>query len=227
MASELDGSGTEASERIRVLIADDHPVIRYGLRHLLQVQPDLLVVGEAATGSELLEKAVGLAPEVVLLDLELGDFHGVDALRRLRDRAPKAAVIVYTAFDSEERIFEAVEIGVQGYIIKGSDIQNVPQAIRIVHQGGTFLEPAVATKLMARMRHHRGDAEGSHAVLTDRERQVVSLLAKGKCNRDIATALFISERTVKFHLSAILSKLGAKNRTEALLLAAQRGLIDL
>jgi DNA-binding NarL/FixJ family response regulator len=211
---------------IGIVIADDHPVVRYGLRHLLDGESDIRVLAEAATAREALAQVASTTPDVVLLDLELGDAHGVEALRRMRTHAPDVAVIVHTAFNGDQRLLEAVELGIRGYLLKSSDMDYVPRAIRVVHSGETFFEPAVAAKLLRYMRHHPLQS-GRDRELTERERQVVALLAKGATNRDIAAALFVSERTVKFHVSAVLQKLGARNRTEAWLIATSRGFVDL
>jgi DNA-binding NarL/FixJ family response regulator len=212
---------------IRIVLADDHAVVRYGLRHLLESQGDLRVLGEAATAREAVDLVREVQPDVVVLDLEMDDARGVEALRRLREHSPGTAVIVHTAYDGDQRILEAVELGIQGYVLKGSDMDYLPRAIRTVHAGGSFIEPAVAAKLVRHMGGQAGRQGDREVSLTDRERQVIALLAKGGSNRDIAAKLFISERTAKFHVSALLRKLGARNRTQALLIAAQRGFVDL
>ncbi len=211
---------------IRVLIADDHPAVRYGLRHLLQEQADFAVVGEAADTAGVLAQLAALRPDVTVLDMEMGDAHGVDALEALRAAAPGARVVVYTGFDDAERIVKAVALGVQGYLLKNSGNQELTRAIRVVDAGGTALQPVVATKLLQRMRQGSGEQAGSPEPLTDRERQVLSLLAQGRSNRAIAGTLAIRERTVKFHVSAILAKLAVRNRTEAVLTAMQHGIVE-
>jgi len=210
---------------IRILVADDHPVVRDGLVAMLGTQPDFSVVGEASTGSEVVQKAALLLPDVVLLDLEMPDMNGVEALQQMRAERPDVRVLVFTAFDTDELIVKAVQAGAQGYLLKGTPRSEIFQAVRVVGGGGSLLQPVVASKLM----QHISKANEPLAAepLTDREVQVLGLLARGKSNKEIAAALSISQRTVKFHVSSILGKLGAGNRTEAVTLAAQRGLIKL
>lgn len=218
--------GTTSSV-IRTLIVDDHPVVRYGIKHMLDAESDIEVVGDLddidGIGAVLSE----LEPDVVLLDLELEDTHGVDALRFLREEAPGMHVIIYTSHDDEERIIQAAELGVDGYLLKGCPKEEIISAIRSVHDGGTALESSVASKLMRHM-HGRSSRREQPAIhFSKREKQVLELLAAGKTNRDIGAKLFISESTVKFHVHAILSKLDASNRTEAVSIAAHQGIIDL
>ncbi len=212
---------------IRILVADDHPVVREGLIAMLSTQADFEIVGEAAHGEEVVQKAKALRPDVVLLDLEMPKMDGVEALQRLRETAPEVRALVFTVFDTDERIVEAVRAGAQGYLLKGAPRSEVFKAIRIVSEGGSLLEPLVASKVL---RHISSEADASRhtpEALTPREMEVLQCLGRGLTNKDIAEALFISERTVKFHVSAILDKLGAGNRTEAVTLAAHRGLLSL
>ncbi len=211
---------------IRILVADDHPVVREGLIAMLSTQADFEIVGEAAHGEEVVQKAKALRPDVVLLDLEMPKMDGVEALQRLRETAPEVRALVFTVFDTDERIVEAVRAGAQGYLLKGAPRSEVFKAIRIVSEGGSLLEPLVASKVL---RHISSEADASRhtpEALTPREMEVLQCLGRGLTNKDIAEALFISERTVKFHVSAILDKLGAGNRTEAVTLAAHRGLLS-
>jgi len=212
---------------IRLLVADDHPVVRDGLVAMLSTQPDFAVVGEAATGAEAVERAAALAPDVILLDLEMPGMDGVEALRQIRAARPDAPVIVFTAFDTDERIVSAVRAGAQGYLLKGAPREELFKAIRVVSEGGSLLQPVVASKLLQHMSQQTTERETSADSLTEREMEVLKLLAQGKTNKEIAAALVISERTVKFHVGSILSKLGAGNRTEAVTIAAQRGLVNL
>ncbi len=223
----LADQGDTSSHRIRALIVDDHPVVRFGLRHMLEAEGDIEVVGELEDIRSLTATLAKLKPDVVMLDLELGEVDGVDALRIFHEAAPGVRVIIYTSHDEEERIVEAAEIGVDGYLLKGCPREEIVSAIRSVFDGGTALEASVASKLMRRVSRRRGNSGVPEIQFSKREQQVLELLAQGKPNRAIGAALCISESTVKFHVHAILSKLGADNRTEAVSIAAQQGLIKL
>ncbi len=212
---------------IRILVADDHPVVREGLVAILGTQPDFNVVGEAGDGLAAVAMASQLIPDVILLDLEMPGLDGVEALRRIRAACPEARAIIFTVFDTDERILAAVQAGAQGYLLKGVPRDEIFNAVRVVSNGGSLLQPVVASKVL---RHLAGDQgrhqEGSDA-LTEREMEVLRLMAQGRANKEIGATLFISERTVKFHVSSILSKLGAANRTEAVARAAQQGLVGM
>jgi two-component system, NarL family, response regulator LiaR len=225
---------------IRILLADDHPIVREGLRAVLETQADFEVIAEAASGDEALRLALTLLPDVLLLDLAMPVLDGVETIRRLRQQQPAARVIVFTAFDNDERIIHAVQAGANGYLLKGSPREEIFRAIRVTMEGGSLLQPVVASKLLRHMGHQLNPgAEGSAAhnssglhdplyePLTERELEVLNLLAQGMPNKEIAAQLIISERTAKFHVSSIMGKLGATNRTEAVSLAAQKGLITL
>jgi DNA-binding NarL/FixJ family response regulator len=225
-----------AAQPIRILVADDHPVVRDGLVAILATQPDFAIAGEAASGREVVDKAIALRPDVVLLDLEMPDMDGVEALQALRtawpEPTPVPAMIAFTAFDTDERILGAVENGARGYLLKGAPREEIFRAIRVVSQGGSLIEPVVASKLLRHLSTagERAAIENASALyerLTGRECQVLALLAQGMTNREIATELVITERTAKFHVSSILRKLGAGNRTEAVTIAAQHGLVRL
>lgn len=215
------------SNLIRILVADDHPVVRDGLVAILGTQPDFKIVGEAGTGPEAVERAQQLQPDVMLLDLEMPGADGVEVLHQLQATHLAVRVIIFTAFDTDERILGAVQAGAQGYLLKGAPRQELFQAVRVVHAGGSLLQPVVASKLLRQVSrpHHRLAAAAND--LTPRELEVLRLLAQGQLNKEIAAQLVISERTVKFHVSSIMGKLGAGNRTEVVRLAAQQGLIEL
>jgi DNA-binding NarL/FixJ family response regulator len=212
---------------IRALLVDDHPVVRFGVKHILDAEPDIEVVGDL-DGMRGIEDALSsLEPDVILLDLELGDIKGVDALRQVREIAPNLKVIVYTSHCEEEYIIQAAELGVDGYLLKGSPKEEIVGAVRSVNEGGSAIESKVAAKLMSHMNKRSVKAKQPVVEFSKREKQVLKLLAGGKTNRDIGAALFISESTVKFHVHAILSKLDATNRTEAVSMAVQQGVISL
>jgi DNA-binding NarL/FixJ family response regulator len=211
---------------IRILVADDHPVVRDGLVAILGTQPDFEVVGEAADGAQAVAQVKALAPDVMLLDLGMPEMDGVQVLKQLRAEGAATRVIVFTAFDTDERILDAVQAGAQGYLLKGAPRDELFNAVRVVQAGGSLLQPIVASRLLRRVSEGRA-AQDAAELLTGRELEVLRLLAQGQQNKEIAAQLVISERTVKFHVSSILGKLGAGNRTEAVRVAAQQGLIDL
>lgn len=211
--------------KIRVLVADDHPMLREGLVTVLDTQQDFEVVGEAADGSEVVRLAERLNPDVILLDLEMPGVDGVAALEKLRSAGSEARTIVFTAYDTDERILGALRAGARGYLLKGASRTEIFDAIRTVHAGGSLLQPVVTNKLLQTM--SREERREETEPLTSREIEVLGLLALGLQNKEIASRLFITERTVKFHVSSLMHKLGAENRTETVTIAAQRGLIQL
>ncbi len=211
------------SAPIRILIADDHPVVLEGLVAILQTQPDFDVIAQATGGEELIHKYKAHQPDLILLDLEMPDLDGVATLKRLQAIDPAVRAIAFTAFDTDERIVEAVKAGVQGYLLKGVPRKELFDAIRVVHRGGSLLQPVVASKLMRQMQK---PSALSPNPLTEREQEVLLFLAQGLQNREIAERLTVTERTVKFHVSAILGKMEAGNRTEAVAIAVQRGWVE-
>lgn len=215
------------SAAIRILVADDHPIVRDGLVAVLNTQPDFSVIGEAGTSAEVVRRVAELAPDVLLLDLEMPEGDGVEALQRIQEQGATTRAIVFTAFDTDERILAAIRAGAQGYLLKGIPREDIFRAIRTVSMGGSLLSPVVVSRLL----HHVTDAAAgpaAHAVtLTPRERETLRLLGQGMQNKEIAARLGVRERTAKFHLAALMRKLGAGNRTEVVTLATQRGLLTL
>jgi two-component system, NarL family, response regulator LiaR len=202
---------------IRVLIADDHAVVRQGLRTFLDLQEDIEVVGEAADGAEAVALAERLAPDVVLMDLVMPGVDGVEAIRRLRERAPATRAVVLSSFIDDDRLFPVVRAGAAGYLLKDVQPAELVDAIRTVHGGGALLHPQVAARLLAEV---AGDP------LTPREREVLSLVGRGMANKVIARELGLAEKTVKAHVSSILGKLGVADRTQAALYAVREGLVS-
>ena len=203
--------------KIRIVVVDDHPVVRDGLIAMLNTQSDFEVVGEAGDGEEALQKVAKRNPDVLLLDLEMPGVDGIETLRRLQEEKVQVRVIVFTVFDTDERIVSAMQAGAKGYLLKGAPRDEVFRAVRVVNEGGSLLEPLVASKLL--------DSVNNPDALTARQKEVLKLLATGLLNKEIADQLGIAERTVKFHVSEILAKLGAGNRTEAVAVATRKGLI--
>jgi len=217
------------SQTIHILVADDHPVVRDGLVAMLSTQVDFQVVGASSTGAETVDLAASLQPDVILLDLEMPEMDGVEALRKIRSNKTDAKVIVFTAFDTDERILNAVRAGARGYLLKGAPREDIFRAIRVVNEGGSLLEPVVATKLMQQVvEAGKSDRDpGLVEPLTPREEEVLQLLAQGQTNKEIASELVVTERTVKFHVSSILRKMDRGNRTEAVRLAVELGLVKI
>jgi DNA-binding NarL/FixJ family response regulator len=224
--SESDRSGG-GDRRVRILVVDDHPVVRFGLCALLRSQPDFEVVGEAASCAEACEALAKAAPDVVILDLELGDANGAEALSRVRAVSPRVPVIVFTAHDNDWRVVEAVRVGLQGYLVKGTRAETLCEAVRVVDRGGYYLDPAVTSLVMGQVGRNDERRRPQARYLTEREKAVLRLLAEGRRNKEIARVLQISERTVKYHIAALLSKLGATNRTEVVRTAVNEGIISL
>ncbi len=214
---------------IRVLLADDQELFREGLSTLLSVQPGLEVVGEASNGQEALQRVKTLQPDVVLMDLRMPVLGGVEATRRVRASEPRCQVIVLTTFDDDEEVFEALRAGAAGYLLKDAPLEKLLEAIRAAARGESFLQPSIAAKVVAEFT--RLSRERPPAVpplvepLSDRECEVLRHLACGRSNKEIAAALNLAEGTVKNHMSNILGKLGALDRTQAALKARELGLI--
>jgi NarL family two-component system response regulator LiaR len=212
----------KAVSKIRVLIVDDHAIVREGLRNFLGLLPDLKLVGEAANGAEALAAVARSRPEVVLMDLVMPEMDGVEATRRLAAEHPKVKVIVLTSFSDDDKLYPAIKAGAVAYLLKDVGARELAEAIRAAARGEVRLAPEVTRRLMS------GIAGGAEAApeneLTDREREVLACLGRGLSNKEIGSELFISEKTVKTHVSNLLDKLGLADRTQAALYAVKHGL---
>ncbi|MEV6133352.1 response regulator transcription factor [Streptomyces violaceusniger] len=207
--------------RIRVLLVDDHQVVRRGLRTFLQVQDDIEVVGEASDGEEGVARAEELRPDVVLMDVKMPGLDGIEALRILRGLDNPARVLIVTSFTEKRTVVPALRAGAAGYVYKDVDPEALARAIRSVHSGHVLLQPEVALALLSQ---EEGGGQGRGGSLTEREREVLALIADGRSNREIARALVLSEKTVKTHVSNILMKLDLADRTQAALWAVRHGI---
>jgi DNA-binding NarL/FixJ family response regulator len=225
-----DGTAAEAGRGevapvsdIRILLCEDQTILRQALRTILDLEPGLSVVGEAGDGEEAVQRAVELQPDVALMDIQMPRRSGVEATALVTAACPKTRVIVLTTFDYEEYVFDAVKAGAMGYLLKDVPAPELIDTIRRVHAGESFIQPRVASKLL--LEFGRRSRTPADEELSEREREVLDLLAAGASNREIAAKLFLAEGTVKNHVSNILSKLHAANRTHAVTLAREQGLI--
>ncbi|MGV9428325.1 response regulator [Streptomyces sp. NPDC003656] len=209
------------ADPIKVLLVDDHQVVRRGLRTFLEVQDDIEVVGEAADGAEGVALAEELRPEIVLMDVKMPGTDGIEALRRLRELANPARVLIVTSFTERRTVVPALRAGAAGYVYKDVDPDALAAAIRSVHAGHVLLQAEVADALLSQEENNPGQGRGGS--LTEREREVLGLIADGRSNREIARALVLSEKTVKTHVSNILMKLDLADRTQAALWAVRHG----
>jgi len=210
---------------IRVLIVDDHAVVRMGLRTFFDLQPDIEVVGEAADGSEGVAMARRLEPDVVLMDLLMPNMDGITAIGRIKSERPETEIVTMTSFIEEEKVTAALEAGASGYVLKDAEAEEVAAAVRAAYAGEVHLDPAVARLLAQRMRTRKTE-DDLVEPLTDREKDVLRLLGQGMSNKEIGAALFITERTARTYVSNILGKLGLASRTQAALYAVEHKLVD-
>jgi DNA-binding NarL/FixJ family response regulator len=213
------------AENIRVLVADDHAVVREGLRVFLELQEGIEVVGEAGDGEEALALAEHLRPDVVLMDLVMPRRDGVAAMRELRRRLPDTRVIALTSFLDDERLLPAIQAGAAGYLLKDIEPSELARAVRAAKAGEAILDPAAAARLVEAVAQGATPAPATRERLTRREQEVLELLARGRSNKRIAFELGISEKTVKAHVGHVLAKLGVSDRTEAAVLAVSEGLL--
>jgi len=214
------------NERIRVLIADDHHVVRGGIRALLETEEDIDVIDEAADGVETVLKTRSLNPDVILMDLMMPRKTGIEAIGEIKQEDPDARILVLTSYSDDEKVFAAIKAGALGYLLKETSTKELLQAIHDVYRGESSLHPAIARKLIREL-NRPSNLPPADEPLTEREIEVLIFVARGYSNQDIANALFISERTVRTHVSNILSKLHLANRTQAALYALKEGLTNL
>jgi NarL family two-component system response regulator LiaR len=211
-------------EIVTVLIVDDHEVVRRGLRSFLQSQDDIEVIGEAVDGAEAIDKVEELLPDVVLMDLVMPGMGGIDAIRRVTQISPSSRVLVLTSFSEDDKVFPAIKAGAMGYLLKDVAVEDLARAIRSVAGGEFLLHPEVAGKVLDEFRESTEEM-APLSDLTPRETEVLTLIARGYSNKEIAHSLCIATRTVKAHVSNILSKLHAMDRTQAALYALRQGLV--
>jgi NarL family two-component system response regulator LiaR len=214
------------SETIRVFIAEDHAIVRKGIRALLTLEPGIEVIGEASNGEEAVRGTESSLPDVVLMDLVMPEMDGIEATQRIMARQPEARILVLTSFATDDKVFPAIKAGALGYLLKDSEPREVVDAIRQVHAGEPSLHPRIARKLMQEL-SHPPEQPPTTDPLTEREVEVLRLVAQGKSNRQIADDLVITEGTVRVHVSSILTKLHLASRTQATFYALREGLASL
>lgn len=208
---------------IKVLFADDHEMVRIGVSAYLSAQPDIDIVAEADDGAPAVKLALELKPDIILMDLVMKEMDGIEATKKIIEAWPEAKIIIVTSFLDDEKVYPALEAGATSYLLKTSKAEEIAKAIRATHKGQSILEPEVAGKIMNRMRNQ--NEELPHEQLTEREKEILLLIAEGKSNQEIADELFIALKTVKVHVSNILSKLEVQDRTQAVIYAFQNKLV--
>lgn len=213
----------QRKSEIKIIIADDHTVVREGLTSILNAEPDFKVVGGAGNGLEVLEMVRRLQPDIILMDLQMPVMSGVETIRKLMIENPRIKVIILTTFDTDEYIFDGIQAGAKGYLLKDVPKIELCRVIRLVNEGQTLTQPAITARLFNLLA--RGGARNSESTLTERETEVLKLMARGDRNKEIAAKLAISENTVKGYVTIILQKFNVSDRTEAAMYAVQKGLI--
>lgn len=216
--------------RIKILIVDDHAVLRQALRLLLETHPEVEVVGEAANGREAVDLAERVKPHVVLMDMVMPGLNGLEATRQLKKRAPDTRVLILTGYVEDEQVLAALRAGAAGYVVKRSDVTELLLAIQAVFRGNTYFSSSISEAMLSgdyMWQARRGEAKTGAEVLTSREREVLQLIAEGHSNQEIARELFISVKTVEAHKAHIMSKLRARNRTDLIRYALRRGIVQL
>lgn len=208
---------------IKILFADDHEMVRIGVTSYLSLQPDMEVIAEANDGAEAVEKSLALKPDIILMDLVMKQMDGIEATRRIIEAWPEAKIIIVTSFIDDEKVYPALEAGATSYMLKTSKASDIADAIRSTYEGQSILEPEVTGKIMTKMRTPEENV--LHDQLTEREMEILLLIADGKSNQEIADQLFIAQKTVKVHVSNILSKLEVKDRTQAAIYVFKNNLI--
>lgn len=215
---------TVTSDNVKILIADDHKIVREGLRALLNYEPDFQVVGEASDGQEAVRLASQLYPDLILMDLVMPVMDGIEAIRKISSLVPETGILVLTSFVEDEQIFQAIKAGAQGYLLKDSSTEELCEAIRCVKRGQSSIDPRVARKLILQL-HSGKKVNARNELITSREMNVIQLLAQGKTNKQIGGELFLTEATVRFHVSNILRKLSLENRAQIILYAIRERIL--
>jgi two-component system, NarL family, response regulator LiaR len=218
-----------AVDKIRLLLAEDHVIVRESIRRFLERQPDLEVVGEVGDGENAVRQAIELKPDVLIMDIAMPGLNGVEATQKVKDACPSVAVLILTAYDYDQYIFALVEAGAAGYLLKDVSGQELIEAIRAVRRGDSVLHPTVARKILTRFRNPAAAAADNKGqpVFTDKEAEVLKWAAAGMSNKDIAQELSLSVRTVEAHLGSVFNKLGVSSRTEAVVSALKKRLVNL
>ncbi|AUY47674.1 response regulator transcription factor [Streptomyces sp. CB01881] len=221
-----DSAATQANTPVKVFLLDDHEVVRRGVYDLLDAEPDLTVIGEAATVEQALARVPALRPDVAILDMRLPDGDGVTVCRELRSRMPELACLILTSFDDEEALLDSIMAGAAGYVLKQISGTDLVSAVRTIASGQSMLDPGAATRLMARLRGDTPAQAPAFPELTEREREILALVGEGLTNRQIGQRLYLAEKTVKNHVSRLLAKLGVERRVQAALIATQATAAD-